>query len=46
MSDEEFKALGEKIAKGDSIPEDRLEFLKELNLELSGLNEDLVKLEI
>ena len=44
MTPEEYKILSEKIAKGDASLKETLLFLKELNLVVINLNNDLTSI--
>lgn len=44
MTEEEFNVLGEKVQNNTCTPEEKLLFLKELNQSLTGLSQDLNKL--
>jgi len=41
MTPDEMKKLGEKVAKGEASPEEKLLFLKELNQVVEGMRTDL-----
>lgn len=41
MTDEELKALGEKVGNGTASPEEQLAFAAELNSVLSGIRTDI-----
>lgn len=43
MTPDEIKMLGEKVAKGEATPEEKLAFLKELNQMVEGMRADLVE---
>lgn len=43
MKAEEIKALGEKVAAGSATPEEKLVFLRELNVLIKGMRADLTQ---
>jgi hypothetical protein len=43
MTTDEIKQLGERLAKGEATPEEKLRFLKELNEIVEGMRSDLQK---
>ena len=46
MTQDEMKIIGDKIAKGEAKPEEKLAFFKEMNLLVEGMRSDIAALKV